>query len=58
MDKNKFMTNKELSLSFVMFLNEIYELTKVIQSALNSNLVGKVYLIDNSPTDSLQILSQ
>ena len=52
------MISKELSVSLVMFRNNIDELTKAIQSALNSNLVGKVYLIDNSPNDSLKLLKK
>jgi GT2 family glycosyltransferase len=58
MDKNRFLINKELTVSIVMFCNNIDDLTKVLQSTLRSNLVGKVYLIDNSPTDTLKILKK
>ena len=41
-----------------MYCNDMDELSTAINSALKSNLVGKVYLIDNSPTDSLKILKE
>jgi GT2 family glycosyltransferase len=50
------MEKQLLSVSLVMYCNDIDELSTAIKSALRSNLVGKVYLIDNSPTDSLKIL--
>ena len=51
-------TKKELSVSLVMYCNDIVELTTAINSALQSSLVGKIYLIDNSPSDSLKILGK
>ena len=51
-------TNKELSVSLVIYCNDIVELTTAINSALQSSLVGKIYLIDNSPSDSLKILGK
>ncbi len=45
-----------LSVSLVMYRNDIEELTIAINSALQSFLVGKIYLVDNSPTDELKIL--
>ncbi|MEE9409167.1 MAG: glycosyltransferase [Polaribacter sp.] len=50
------MYKKELSVSLVMYCNDIVELTLAINSALKSSLVGKVYLIDNSPTNALKKL--
>jgi GT2 family glycosyltransferase len=52
------MEKQLLSVSLVMYCNDIDELSTAIKSALRSNLVGKVYLIDNSPTDSLKILNE
>ena len=52
------MEKQLLSVSLVMYCNDVDELTTAIKSSLRSNLVGKVYLIDNSPTDSLKILNQ
>lgn len=51
-------SKKELSVSLVMYCNDIVELTTAINSALQSSLVGKIYLIDNSPSNSLKILSK
>jgi GT2 family glycosyltransferase len=50
------MNKKQLSVSLVMYCNCLEELTTAIQSALKSNLVNKIYLIDNSPTDALKVL--
>tara|TARA_B110000902_G_scaffold264484_1_gene346111 strand:- start:146 stop:982 length:837 start_codon:yes stop_codon:yes gene_type:complete len=50
------MGNKILSVSLVMYRNSIEELTVAIQSVLKSSLVEKVFLIDNSPEDSLKVL--
>jgi hypothetical protein len=52
------MANRTLSVSLVMYCNSIEELTIAIKSVLKSNLVGKVYLIDNSPEDSLKVLKK
>jgi len=52
------MKKQLLSVSLVMYCNDMDELSIAINSALRSNLVGKVYLIDNSPTDSLKILKE
>ena len=52
------MNKKELSVSLVMYCNDIDELTIAINSTLISNLVDKVYLIDNSPTNALKALTQ
>ena len=52
------MDKQLLSVSLVMYCNDIVELSIAIKSALRSNLVGKVYLIDNSPTDALKILNE
>ena len=52
------MGKQILSVSLVMYCNDIDELSTAIKSALRSNLVGKVYLIDNSPTDSLKDLNE
>ena len=41
-----------------MYCNDINELSTAIKSAFRSNLVGKVYLIDNSPTYSLKDLNE
>ena len=47
-----------ISVSLVMFCNDIDELTKAIKSTLQSKLVSKIYLIDNSPTDDLKELKE
>lgn len=46
----------ELIVSLVIYKNDFKELTIAINSALKSNLVTKIYLIDNSPTDILKTL--
>ena len=50
--------HKKISISIVLFRNDIEELRCVIRCALNSNLVGILYLIDNSPTNDLNILKK
>lgn len=45
-----------ISVSLVMYCNNVEELTTAIKCTLESNLVGKIYLIDNSPTDILNNL--
>lgn len=47
---------EDISVSLVMFNNDIQELKKAIQCTLNSYIVKKIYLIDNSPTDKLSVL--
>lgn len=46
-----------LSISIVLFNNEINIIRKTISSILVSDLEFRLYLIDNSPSDFLQILS-
>lgn len=58
MDKSLNKCKKELSVSLVMYCNCKDELTTAIQSTLKSSLVGKVYLIDNSPTEDLKVLKK
>lgn len=58
MAKSLNMSKKELSVSLVMYCNCKDELTAAIQSTLKSSLVGKIYLIDNSPTDDLKVLKK
>lgn len=48
--------HKIISVSLVIYCNDINELNTAIYSTLNSNLVGKIYLIDNSPTNELKVL--
>lgn len=45
-----------ISVSLVMFNNNYDELKTAIKGALDSSLVKKIYLIDNSPTNDLSIL--
>lgn len=45
-----------ISVSLVIYCNKLKELTIAINCALKSDLVGKIYLIDNSPTDVLKVL--
>ncbi|NPA40335.1 MAG: glycosyltransferase family 2 protein [Thermodesulfobacteria bacterium] len=47
-----------LNVSIVLYKNDPEQLTQTIRSVLKSNLVKKLYLIDNSPTDKLKKLSQ
>lgn len=47
-----------ISVSLVIYCNKLMELTIAIKCALQSDLVGKIYLIDNSPTDALQVLKE
>ncbi|MCL7754808.1 glycosyltransferase family 2 protein [Polaribacter sp. Z022] len=50
------INKKILSVSLVMYCNCKDELTTAITCVLKSNLVGKLYLIDNSPTEALKFL--
>ena len=47
-----------ISVSIVIYKNNFNELKEAIQSCLNSSLVGRIYLIDNSPSDSLMVLAE
>ena len=47
-----------VSVSLVIYKNDFNELKRAIESCLNSSLVGVIYLIDNSPTDSLMVLGE
>jgi len=46
-----------ITASIVAFKNDLGLLQKAIRSLLESELVGKIYLIDNSPTDDLWQIS-
>lgn len=43
-----------LTASIVLFKTDVEEVTPVVQELNNSSLVGKIYLIDNSPTNELE----
>lgn len=47
-----------ITASIVLYNNNPEELKKAIDCALNTNLIIKLYLIDNSPTDQLNSLFQ
>jgi GT2 family glycosyltransferase len=47
----------KLNASIVLYNNPISMLQKAIESFLNTSLNVKLYLIDNSPTDTLKILA-
>jgi GT2 family glycosyltransferase len=49
--------NFDLSVSIVLFNNDIEEIKKTIKCVLNSSLSIKLVLIDNSKDDNLKILS-
>ena len=49
---------KNLNVSIVLFNNDKSLVAKTIYSCLNSNLINKLYLIDNSPTNELNSLSK
>ena len=44
--------------SLVLYKNDIHIVKKTISSLFDSNLDIKLYLIDNSPTDDLKLLSK
>ncbi len=48
----------QLNISIVLYKNPIAQLEKAIESALNTDLDVRLYLIDNSPTDFLKGLSK
>jgi len=43
-----------INISIVLYKNELQQSINTIQSILKSNLIKKLYLIDNSPTDELK----
>jgi GT2 family glycosyltransferase len=43
-----------ISCSIVLYENDVEQLTNAIVSSLNTNLLSVLYLIDNSPNDSLR----
>ncbi len=47
----------KITISIVLYKNKIDVINKTINSILNVRLQYKLYLIDNSPTDELKILS-
>ena len=47
---------KSINVSIVLFKNDKDLVKKAIYSCINSFLINKVYLIDNSPTDTLRCL--
>ena len=47
-----------LNISIVVYKNNLKEIKRVVESCLLSKLNIKVYLIDNSPTDELRVLSK
>lgn len=49
---------KQLNGSIVLYHNNVEDVTKVINSFFDCNLDGYLYLIDNSRTDNLQVLSK
>jgi GT2 family glycosyltransferase len=53
-----FIKVKLISVSLVMYCNELEELKIAINCCLQSELVGKIYLVDNSPADDLQVLRE
>lgn len=48
----------DLTISIVLYNNDISQLQAAIDSALNTKLRIKLYLVDNSPTDKLRYLSE
>lgn len=48
----------ELSVSIVLYNNKLEEIKKTINSVLSSSLHLKLYLVDNSPDDTLRILAK
>lgn len=54
----KSITGISISVSLVMYDNDIEELKTAIKGALDSSLVKRIYLIDNSPTDKLSVLKE
>jgi len=47
---------KNINVSIVLFKNDKNLVKKTIYSCINSFLINKLYLIDNSPTDALRCL--
>ena len=48
----------QLNVSIVLYQNSLVQLKRAINSVLSTKLDVKLYLIDNSPADSLKILSE
>jgi GT2 family glycosyltransferase len=48
---------KNINVSIVLFKNDKNLVKKTIYSCINSTLINKLYLIDNSPTDALSCLA-
>jgi len=48
----------QLNVSIVLYQNSLAQLKRAINSVLSTKLDVKLYLIDNSPADSLKILSE
>ena len=48
----------QLNVSIVLYQNSLVQLKRAIKSVLSTKLDVKLYLIDNSPADSLKILSE
>ena len=48
----------QLNVSMVLYQNSLVQLKRAIKSVLSTKLDVKLYLIDNSPADSLKILSE
>jgi GT2 family glycosyltransferase len=48
---------KNINVSIVLFKNDKNLVEKAIYSCINSTLINKLYLIDNSPTDALSCLA-
>ncbi len=48
---------KHLNVSIVLFKNDIEDVKNAIQSSLHSELINKLYLIDNSPTVEFESLN-
>ncbi|MDX1919131.1 MAG: glycosyltransferase family 2 protein [Candidatus Caenarcaniphilales bacterium] len=51
-----YFSNQSLSASIVTFQNKAESLKATIESALNSKVLNKLFVIDNSPTNSLECL--
>ncbi|MFZ8831106.1 MAG: glycosyltransferase, partial [Thermodesulfobacteriaceae bacterium] len=48
---------KSINVSIVLFKNDQDLVKKAIYSCINSVLINRIYLIDNSPTDMLSCLA-
>mgnify|MGYP006168923877 CR=1 FL=1 len=54
---DKYLVNP-LSASLVLHVNDFDEVAKAIMCVLESNLVGEIFLLDNSPSDKLKKLKK